>query len=198
MRAGYSYLWSPGWDQALDYYYLARPFLDGRRAYLQSGFDGGLAMIIEGRMAPYHGLELDYANSLAHYRDDVLEQRFGFHLLCLGYRLHLRKASRDDGFYGELGLSPSGALLTKNSLLQDETLSYQEKAWGTGARLSAEAGWRIGLSRGRVLPGLYIRACGTFLHMPGAERVLMQTHGVFLRDGQAMLLAQGGLTLVLK
>lgn len=195
LRAGYSYLWSPAWDQALEYYYMARPFLDGRKVYLQSGFDGGLGVVFEGRMAPYHGLELDYANSFAHYRDDVANQRLLFHLLSLGYRLHLRRTSRDDGFYGELGLSPALALLTKNYSVEDEAMSHTEKAWGGGGRLSAELGWRLELIQGRLFPGLYVRACGTLLHMPQTERVLMQTQGVLLGETQGLLLFQVGLTL---
>lgn len=198
LRAGYSYLWSPAWDQALEYYYMARPFLDGRKVYLQSGFDGGLTMIFEGRIAPYHGVELDYANSLARYRDSVFDQRLCFHLMTLGYLLHLRKTSRNDGFYGELGLGAAGALLMKNSRLPNEMLAYTEKAFGGGIRISAKAGWRISLVQGRLLPGLYLGASGMYLHIPRAERVLMQTQGVLLRDAQGLLMFQGGLTLGLR
>jgi hypothetical protein len=197
-RAGYSYLWSPAWDQAMDYYYMARPFLDGRKAFLQSGLDVGLGIVFEGKMAPYHGLELDYANSLARYRDEAVEQRFRFHLLGLGYRLHLRRASRYDGFYGELGMSGVGAFLLKNYSASVETLSHGQRAWGGGARLSAEVGWRLSLFQGRVFPGFYARACGTLLYMPRSEPVLMQTQGVLLQKVQALLLFQGGITLSLR
>ncbi|MCS6981387.1 MAG: hypothetical protein NZM65_04240 [Flavobacteriales bacterium] len=199
IQTGYSYLWCRSWDRVLNYYYFTRPYLNGSPRYLESGFTVSTGYAFSSFRAPIHGVVAGYSNAWAVYREDNYRLRFWWHTVMAGYRARLRRMSRAEGFYGELGIHFAGAWLERKSYWKDNnTLHHRYVAFGWGGGFSGEAGYMLPYEEWVARPGFFVKVASNFIHMPGAEVALNQTQGLYLRNWHTVVMLQGGISLLIR
>ncbi|MCC6370928.1 MAG: hypothetical protein IT236_07990 [Bacteroidia bacterium] len=192
----YNYLYAGQWDNLIQTYNFARPFLVEKQPLLKHGAQVYLAYRFKSEKRISHGIQLSYSYFRSSAENAGFTNTLGFSALNVGYILHYENETLLKRVYAELIVAATGGRMQRR--INNAPFEYDQKrakALGIGGNVGTKLGYHLKINEAVRLSPFVLLSYTPYFYAPDAEVLINQTRGLVAEDWTGMLNAQFGLAL---
>ena len=195
LELGYTYIYAPQWDKALQTYNFARPFVSEKQALLQHGVFADWHAVFASQHTLKQGLGLSYSYFRSTAENPGLINTLNLHLAKPYYLIHFQKEA-GKGLYSELTVAVLLGGMTRR-VNEESYLIDGDRAMalGIGGELAYKAGYCIKLGASSAIAPFVQVGVAPFYYSPKTEQLLNQTMELTSNAATPIFQGRAGLAL---